>query len=149
MAAKIANYSTSVPLYQTTGEIQKILVSHGASDIMFQYDGGLLVGVAFRVSGPDGAVAFKLPARWENVQAALKKQGVAKAQRTEEHAQRVAWRLIRDWLRAQMSLLAADMVDLAEVFMPYMLGEGSKTAYELWQRGRLALPRGDDDGDQR
>jgi len=140
---KIANYTTSVPIHQTTGEIQKILIAHGATDIAFQYDDGFLVGVAFRIPGPDGDVAFALPARWKRVQKALERQGADRRFRTPEHAQKVTWRLIRDWLRAQMSLLAADTADLAEVFFPYMIGPGRQTAYELWQRGQLALPRGE------
>ena len=100
---KIANYTTEVPIFRTTGEIQKILVHHGASGIAFQYsENGLLNGIVFKVQGPEGPVAFQLPARWERVQAALKAQGVPPRFRTPEHAQRVTWRLLRDWLRAQV-----------------------------------------------
>ena len=80
----------------------------------------------------------------KRVQAVLKRQRVPSSFSTDIHARRVAWRIVRDWLRAQMAMIEADAVDLAEVFMPYMLTRNGDTAYQLWQRGGLdALPRGE------
>ena len=111
---------------------------------MFEYDSnGGMIGLSFQVVGPDGKVGFKLPAKWEAVHAILKDNSkIERKFRTPEHAQNVVWRLIRDWLRAQMSLIELEIADLAEVFMPYMLDGRGNTVYELFQRGQLALGDG-------
>ena len=55
----------------------------------------------------------------------------------------MAWRIIKDWVEAQMALLATGMVDLEEIFLPYMLS-GDRTLYqELMTRGFRALPSGE------
>lgn len=143
---KIANYSTTVSSHKSVAEIQQMLAVHGARRIMFENDDtGDPVSIAFSVPGPTGAeVAFQLPADWRRVQVVLKRQKCGSAFTTDIHARRVAWRLVRDWLRAQLSMIEAGAVDLAEIFMPYMLSRNGETAYQLWQRGALdALPRGE------
>jgi hypothetical protein len=143
---KIANYSTSISSHKSVAEIQQMLAQHGARRVMFENDEmGEPTGIAFVVPGPSGAeVAFRLPADWRRVQAVLRRQRVQSSFSTDQHSRRVAWRLVRDWLRVQLAMVEAEAVDLAEVFMPYMLTRGGDTAYQLWQRGGLeALPRGD------
>jgi len=143
---KIANYSTTISSHKSVAEIQQMLAQHGARRIMFENDAtGDPISIAFAVPGPTGNdVAFRLPADWKRVQAVLKRQRVPSSFSTDIHARRVAWRIVRDWLRAQMAMIEADAVDLAEVFMPYMLTRNGDTAYQLWQRGGLdALPRGE------
>lgn len=141
--ARIANYSTTISSHKSVAEIQTMLSRFGAKRIMFENDStGDPISIAFSVAGPSGAeVGFRLPANWQRVQAVLRKQRVTPSLSTDQHARRVAWRLVRDWLRAQLAMLEADSVDLAEVFMPYMLSRNGETAYEIWQRGGLdALP---------
>ena len=46
-----------------------------------------------------------------------------------EQAYRTAWRIIKDWVDAQMALLETEMVDFEEVFMPYILS-GRETLYQ-------------------
>ena len=47
-----------------------------------------------------------------------------------EQARRVGWRIIKDWLEAQMALLELNMVKIQEVFLPYIIGIDGKTIYE-------------------
>ena len=138
-APKIANYSTTVSSHKSVAEIQQILAQHGARRIMFENDAtGDPISIAFAIPGPTGVdVAFRLPADWKRVQAILKKQRVGSSYSTDVHPRRAAWRIVHDWLRAQMAMIEADAVDLAEVFMPYMLTKNGETVYQLWQRGAL------------
>ena len=54
----------------------------------------------------------------------------------------MAWRIVKDWVEAQMALLATGMVELEEIFLPYMLS-GDRTLYQvLTERGFRALPSG-------
>lgn len=52
----------------------------------------------------------------------LKRDRVEKRYLTLEQANRVAWRIAHDWLRAQLAIIDAGMVTLPEVMFPYLIG---------------------------
>lgn len=59
-----------------------------------------------------------------------------------EQAHRTAWRIVKEWVVAQMALIETGMVDMEEVFLPYML-IGNRTVYEVLSEGNFrALPSG-------
>ena len=52
---------------------------------------------------------------------------------------RVAWRILKDWVEAQMAIIEAEMASIEEVFLPYLL-RGDHTLYqEIENRGFLLL----------
>ena len=59
----LANYSTTVSVEKTAGEIQGMLAAHGARAIYKEYgDGGIITALAFQVDGPEGKpLSIKLP----------------------------------------------------------------------------------------
>ena len=57
-------------------------------------------------------------------------------------AARVAWRILRDWLEAQLAIVQSRSVTFEQVMLPYMLvesDEGMKTVFEAF-RAQAALP---------
>jgi len=137
---KIANYSTTVTTLKSIGEIQGILVAHGAKHILIDYDNGEPVGLAFIIATPYGDTPFRLPASIDKVQAVLNKQRV-RTQVSRELASRVAWRILKDWVRAQTAILDTEMVSVDQIFLPYMqVGEGGKTLYDVMADHHLQLP---------
>jgi hypothetical protein len=100
------------------------------------------------VRTPYGERGFRLPARVDAVWKTLVKQkdaGQIRRAITRDQANRVAWRILKDWVDAQMALIESQMVVLEEVMLPYMLTEsGEQTVYERLVAGRLqlALPPG-------
>lgn len=141
----ILNYSTQVAVTKTVGEIQALLAKHGAKSILIDYDGqGQPVALAFLLATPHGERGFKLPARVEAVWQVLRggTPYVPPRLRTREHAARVAWRVLKSWLEAQLALIQTEMVSVLEVLLPYMQVEGNVTVYERLegQRFQLALP---------
>lgn len=142
---KLANYTTTVPAMKSIGEIQGILVTHGAKHILMDYDHGEPIGVAFIVATPHGDIPFRMPANIDRVQAVLNKQRV-RSQVGRELASRVAWRILKDWMRAQMAILETEMVSIDQVFLPYMqVGDKGKTLYEVMLDHHLQLPRGENE----
>ena len=138
--AKIANYSTTVTALKSIGEIQRILVAHGATRILMDYENREPVGVAFIAATRYGDVPFRLPAAIDRVQAVLNKQHV-RSEVSREFASRVAWRILKDWIRAQMAILEAEMVTIDQIFLPYMqVGDRGKTLYEVMLDHHLQLP---------
>lgn len=141
--AKIANYSTTVTAMKSIGEIQGILVAHGAKHILIDYDQGEPIGVAFITATPYGDTPFRLPANINKVQAVLNKQRV-RSQVGREFASRVAWRILKDWVRAQIAILESEMVSIDQIFLPYMeVGDKGKTLYEVMLDHHLQLPSGE------
>lgn len=136
----IKNYTTKIPAPQTVGEIQGILAAHGARQIMVNYDGsGNPIGIFFSIETPEGPRGFCLPANVEGVRAVFSRQKVKDA---SGQAERTAWRNVRDWIMAQMAIIEAGQVELAEVFLPYMIDNSGKTLYQLYKGGALALTDG-------
>lgn len=140
----ILNYTTSIDPHRTVGEIQKMLAAAGARGVGIEYDqGGDPIAVAFQlnVSGPLG---YRLPCRTDKVLIVLQRQHKAgKIERrytTKEHAQRVAWRIVKDWLEAQLAIIQSEMVEVTEVFMPYQLMANNQTMYEVMQHKLLTGP---------
>ena len=69
------------------------------------------------------------------------------ARARREQAYHTAWRIIKDWVEAQLALLETEMVDFEEVFMPYILS-GRETLYQALSEGRVkALPAVDGNGE--
>ena len=137
----IANYSTTVTAQKSIGEIQKDLVKHGAKKILMDYENQEPIGLSFIIDTTFGEMPFKLPANIERVQAVLNKQRV-RTSVPRDMAVRVAWRILKDWVRAQMALLETEMVSIEQIFLPYMQSESGKILYEIMKDNRLQLPKG-------
>lgn len=44
-------------------------------------------------------------------------------------AERVSWRIIKDWVEAQIALVESSQAEMAQVFMPYATDESGGTLY--------------------
>ena len=136
----IKNYTTTIDVYQSLGEIQGALASHGARKIMVDYDvAGQPIGIMFGIETTDGPRGFCLPANADGVRAVFAKQRI-KAPKGQ--AARTAWRNVRDWIMAQMAIIEAGQVQMDEVFLPYLTDGKGRTLYQLYQGGYLALGDG-------
>lgn len=116
----IKDYTTKIEAAKTAAEVQTILAKAGSTGVMVQYDNGEPVALAFTAMTQFGLREFALPTRWENVQKVLRKQKVAPALQTEQHARRVAWRITKDWVEAQLAIIQTEMVTIDVVMLPYM-----------------------------
>ena len=136
----IKNYTTEIDVYRSLGEIQGALAAHGASRVMVDYDGGAPTSVTFAIETPAGVRGFRLPANVEGVRGVFAKQRV---KATPGQAERTAWRNVRDWIMAQMAIIEAGMVQLDEVFLPYLVDSNGTTLYQAYLSGQLALGAAD------
>lgn len=137
----LLNYTTTVPAEKTVAQIMQMLGKSGARQVMSEYDDdGRPTAVAFAIVTPVGLRTFRLPTRVLAVETVLRRQKVPKRYQTHEQAERVAWRIVKDWLEAQLAIVETEMVSLDQVMLPYMhtAGHGSPTVYELFtQQGEL------------
>lgn len=136
----LKNYTTKILALQTVGEIQGILAAHGARKIMMDYsEDGHVSAVSFAVDTPCGMRGFSLPARVDAVAATLVKQH---CKCSYDQAERVAWRIVRDWIDAQMAFLESEQVAFDEIFLPYMVDNSGQTMYQAFVQNLLSAGSG-------
>ena len=143
----IKNYTTDVPVNKTVSEIHLMLADHGAKRILFDYGADSKVtAISFTIETPTGEQAVRLPANVERVREVMRQQKNNPRNRnrsqiddSEDQAERVAWRIVKDWLAAQLAILETEMVDVQQVFLPYFLNRQGQTLYEVYSSGALML----------
>lgn len=143
------NYTTTVPVTRTIAEIQDSLSKHGASSIATDYVDGKPAGLAFIVPTPHGPRQFAMPVDVDAVHRLLVNQkagrdGHKRNPRVDdrrEQAERVAWRVMREWLVAQLAIIEAQMASLDQVMLPYLKVDADRTLYESYkEHEQAALP---------
>lgn len=141
----ILNYTTKISAMQTINEIQKKLVSHGAKSFLMEYEAAEPSGLAFIITTKHGDIPFRLPANIKSVRKVLEQQRVRRFVDLEM-ASRVAWRILKDWIEAQLAIIEAELVTLEQVFLPYMLmpGGDKTTLYEVIVEKGFYLKEGQD-----
>lgn len=140
MAAPL-NYTTKIGVHRTVAEMSRMLADHGASHVGVEYENGRPAGVSFGLDTPHGRRVFTLPINAQAMRTLLISKDRAgelrsgsKAERTSyEQAERVAWRVVKDWLAAQLALVATEMVQLDEVMLPYLHVDGDRTLYDQYR----------------
>ena len=96
----LMNYSTKVETHRTVSEITRILVRHGASRIVQDFDGsGNVVALKWSLAGRYGTLGYAMPVNYEAVYDVLTDEGLIlkrDTDRRKEQARRVAWRILKD-----------------------------------------------------
>lgn len=146
----VLNYTTKVPVERTINEITRILTKRGVRSVHLDYDDQRPIALAFTVKTPAGERDFRLPCNIEAIHRLLAADATAgkipQRQATKEHAFAVGWRIIKDWLEAQMSLIDVELVSLEEVMLPYLLNDRGETLYLLMTKRLFLLGSGDQEG---
>lgn len=140
----ILNYTTKVPAARTASEVQALLVGAGARGVAFEYgEADTIIGMRFAMPTPYGLRTFRLPINAQGVEETLEEQKVSRSLRTPEHAEKVAWRIIKDWIEAQLAIIQSRMVTLDEVMFPYMEEPDTGiTAYAHYVASQRAIEQG-------
>jgi hypothetical protein len=129
----LLNYSTTVSSGRSVAAIHELLTKAGARQVVTLYDTmANPVGIGCLIVTPLGERYFRLPVEPDNVLAVLRRQRMQPRYKTPEHAHRVAWRIAKDWLEAQLALIESEMVTLDCVMLPYMQGDDGRTVYDLY-----------------
>lgn len=138
---EIKNYTTTINANKTIGEIQELLSKHGANAIMTEYNNGEVIGLSFKIMTPRGEMGVRLPANTDRVLQVLRNQRKKNNQvrDTMEQATKTAWRIIKDWIDAQMAILETEMVEMEEIFLPYMINNDGQTLYQAFKNNQLML----------
>lgn len=139
----ILNYTTTVDSFKTASEIEYILMKHKAKSIMKNYDGESITGLSFLIDTGFQQIPVRLPVKVDECLEVLKREKKnsprSSIKATREQAERVAWRILKDWIEAQMALLDIEMVEMQEIFLPYIEIQGQTIYEKLEQKNFLLL----------
>lgn len=141
------NYTTSIDPMKSASECIARLAAHGASAIGITYVARKPTGLTFAIETVHGMRSFSLPVNTEGtckaLAAAYQAGRIAPRYTGRDQAERVAWRVIKDWLEAQLALIEAGIADMAQVMLPYLHVDGDTTLYQAFvENERRALTAG-------
>lgn len=127
----ILNYTTKIDPAKTAAEIQNMLGAKGAQSVSTQYIGGEAVAVYFAIEVNGRMINFKLPCNWEGVYAVIQAdRKIPQSLTNPEQAKRVAWRIVKDWVEAQLAIIESGQAEMAEVFLPYATVQNGQTLFQ-------------------
>jgi len=127
----ILNYTTKIAPEKTVSEIQARLVKNGARQMNFDYnDDGILRALTFRMEFDSVPIYFSLTPDFEGVLRAMRKTNAPKNLLTTEQACRVAWRIEKDWLEAQLAKIEAGLASPLQLLLPYAVAKDGSTFFQ-------------------
>lgn len=139
----ILNYTTSIDAFKTVSEIEYILMRHGAKSIMKQYESESITGLAFLIDTGQQQIPIRLPAKidacWEILKKEKRENPRKQIKDTRDQAERVAWRILKDWIEAQMALMDINMAQFEEIFLPYIETNTGQTVFERLEERHFLL----------
>lgn len=150
----IKNYTTEKAATTTIAEIEQLLVQIGAKMIVKDYDDkGKVSALSFIIMLDNKRIPIKLPARVDRIPVALRRifnthhitQGqrkmLRKAMNDSEQAERIGWRILKDWLEAQVAIMTLDQINMLEALLPFTVWRGNKTLYELLEQDNFDMSK--------
>ena len=139
----ILNYTTTVDSYKTVAEIEYILMKHNAKSVLKNYENESIIGLSFLIDTGSQQIPVKMPVKIDEcllvLQNEKKKNPKKQIKATRDQAERVAWRILKDWLEAQMALLDIEMVRFEEIFLPYIETSNGQTVFEKIKEKQFLL----------
>lgn len=143
----LKNYTSTVPAAKSIAYIESRLAQHKANMIVKLYSPeGKVDAIAFTVKIGEVDMPFRLPAQLAACESTLKAH-IGRRARPEtikklaEQAERTAWKIVADWVDAQMAMIELAQVELLEVFLPYVYDHSKRQTYfqSIKERGFKAL----------
>lgn len=156
----VRNYTTQIVVEKTIMEIEQILLKFGAEGIYKEYKGNKISGLMFYLMKDNQKIPFKIPMSIEKTRTIITKavqegklpRKFLNEPLRSEQGERVAWRIIKDWIDSQLSLLQMQFAEAIEILLPYAYNPvKEKTMYQLFSEHKddyLALEEKTSDVDK-
>jgi hypothetical protein len=138
----ILNYTTKIDPDKTAGEIAKMLSMAGAKAVLTEYDDkeNYVSALSFKLVVNGQELGIKLPCDWKPILEILENdRKVPRHLITREQAVKVAWRIVKDWIEAQLAIIQTKMVRTEEVFLPYIITKSGQTLFEQISNNKFLL----------
>lgn len=133
----ILNYTTEVPAAKTVGQIYEILAKSGAHEISFEHHNGQVSAIKFAVIHAEAPLWFRISPNPTGVLKAMQRDKVAPRYCNAQQAHKVAWRIVKDAIEAQMAIFMSQQGEIAEVFLPYAIDGEGRSVYRAFTEQRV------------
>ena len=140
----LKNYTTAIPEGKTIMEIEQILAQFRATAILKDYqEDGSVKAISFKIMTEYGEMPFKIPMDDRAIAKYRSEQftGYIKKENTKndlDTARKIGWRIIKDWIHSQLSIVQLRLVKVEEVFLPYMFNYNTnKTFYKMLEEKKF------------
>jgi hypothetical protein len=118
----ILNYTTKIDAWKTVNEVQQILAKHKVTHFAIKNEGSFPIALSFTIDYGGQPMNFLLPCNHEGVLRCMKAdRKIPNSSKNSEQALRTSWRIVKDWIEAQMAIVQAELAPIQEVFMPYLI----------------------------
>lgn len=118
----ILNYTTKIDAWKTVNEIQMILSKHKVSHFAIKNEGSRPVALSFTIDYKGQPLNFLMPCNHAGVFRVMKAdRKLQSSYKSEEQSFRIGWRILKDWVEAQLAIVEAELAPIEEVFMPYLI----------------------------
>lgn len=114
---------------------------------MQEFDGfGNVSALSFRLTTRGVVLSIRLPVDVGAVQRVMKadKNIPFRYSGNAAHVRNVAWRVLKDWIEAQLALIQTAQATPEQIFLPFaLMGDTGKTFYQMMEDSKfnyLALP---------
>lgn len=122
----LKNYTSQVSAIKSINYIEAQLVKSGARTVVKIYDEDKkITGIWFvmQIDGKD--IPFKLPSRVEACETVLisnlgPRTRPETRKKIPQQAERTAWKILSDWVEAQMAMVELAQIEITEIFLPYI-----------------------------
>lgn len=138
----ILNYTTKIDAWKTVNEIQQILSKHKVSHFSIKNEGGFPVALSFTIDYNGHPLNFLLPCNHEGVLRCLKSgKKIPSTSKNTEQALRTSWRIVKDWVEAQLAIVEAEISPIQEVFLSRLIinSEGETLSNKMLNNNGLKL----------
>lgn len=118
----ILNYTTKIDAWKTVNEITQILGKGGANNVSIRNEGTRPVAISFSITYKNTPLNFLLPCNHEGVWRVMKNDKKMDNEfRKEAQAFKVGWRIVKDWVEAQLAIVEAELAPIEQVFLSYLV----------------------------
>jgi hypothetical protein len=106
-----------------------------------------LKDIFFKVAVKDKELSFRLPAKPAKVYQAMwgnrqRWESQRYGDKWKQQAERIAWRICKTWLEAQLTLISLEQARVEEILLPYLVMPNNKTLFETMEERGFLLPSG-------
>lgn len=129
----LLNYTTNIDADKTAGEIARMLSIAGAGAVLTEYnkEDAYIEAISFKMEINGVEAGFKLPCDWKPVLGVLEAdRKVPRSRCNREQAVRTSWRIVKNWVEAQLAIIETKMVKTEEIFLPYMIMKNGQTLFK-------------------
>lgn len=138
----LKNYTSQTPASRSIASIEQRLARFGARQIMKEYDGeGRCEKISFMLEERRGdrviPVFYKLPAQLAACQERMLQDLSPRAKdetrkKIPIQAERTAWKILDDWVGAQLAMVELAQVEIQQIMLPYAYDPASDKT--VWDR---------------